>query len=119
MSIVGATLRNFRHESGLSIINLSKETGINPFIITLYEFGILLPDGKDINKFCKYYDCSETFILGIEGNPNIDNIKGDDLPQALKDIGVEQISVAAGHKLTDNEAVELVKFLQKQKQKIK
>lgn len=108
-------LRDLRSDENLSIMQLSKEVKISPFKLAGYELGLILPkDTDELEPIAKYFKVSVDFLLGIEGDPSVEMLTGNALPQKLRDYGIEQMGVRKGHIISDDEADKLIEWMKSQ-----
>jgi transcriptional regulator with XRE-family HTH domain len=77
--------KGFTQEELGNIVNKSKNN------ISQYERGIREPDLNILRRFSEIFDCTLDYLLGNTDNPK--TIKIDDIPEQLKNLGVEYYTV--------------------------
>lgn len=59
-------IRELREDKNLTQAQLAKEIGVNWRTISNYENGIREPNLETIEKFCKFFEVTAGYLLGIE-----------------------------------------------------
>lgn len=90
---LGEKLKILRLEKGLSLQELADKFNVGKTTIANYERGDRKPDYEMIIKFCKFFDVTSDYLLGLTDDPNLVVVKGEDLPKELRDIGVDYLHV--------------------------
>lgn len=66
MSKFGERLKELRLERNLTQVKLCELTGVNQASISAYELKKISPTDDVIITFCKFFNVSSDFILGLE-----------------------------------------------------
>lgn len=76
MSITGDRLRELRKEKGLSIVELSKATGLTRQAISNYETGIRMPRPEPLEILTDFFNVDTDYVLGRSDTKNVLNFNG-------------------------------------------
>ncbi len=68
MSKFAERLKELRLENKLTQQQLSNKTGVNQVTISCYELRKIRPTDEVIITFCRFFDVSADFILGLSDN---------------------------------------------------
>ncbi|MCG8540441.1 MAG: helix-turn-helix transcriptional regulator [Clostridia bacterium] len=116
----GDRLRKLRIEKEMTQEDLAKKFNTGKASISHYESNRRIPDANTIKKYADYFGVTIDYILGITEERNIYETKPAEIPEDLKDLGMEYITLAKDIKrseLTPEEVRELLEFAKKMKKK--
>lgn len=114
MNKINARLKELRIKNNLSIEELSEKTGISILDLTSYEDGTNLIFIKHFEILADFYKIDDE-IVHLLTSDSTEVLKGESLPQLLRDAGVTAISVNRGYKISEETAKSLLEFINSQK----
>jgi transcriptional regulator with XRE-family HTH domain len=118
MSVVGRRIKAVRKKNGFSQKELGDLLKVSQQTIWKWESGINDPDTASIVKIAEWANVSCDYLLGRVKNPNIAIM--DDLPEELKNEGVEALYVlkeALQSGLTADDIQDVLRLAQKMRKK--
>lgn len=65
IEVIGTILRNLRTEKGVTLKEVSIQTGITDSLISKYERGLSEPGLRPLRKLATYYKVSLDYLFGI------------------------------------------------------
>lgn len=90
----GKRLRLLRENENMTQQKLGEIIGVSARVVGYYESDDRFPKDEDtLIKISQYFDVSTDYLLGITDNPTTYKIMKQDLPNKLKDVGVEYLEV--------------------------
>lgn len=96
-------LRKYRIQHGMTQIDLSEKSGINPKTLSSYETGRTEPNLGEIRKLCNVFNCSIAEITGTKER-EIGNITYEDVLVKLPDLQDDELKslIIRTEKILDN-----------------
>ena len=91
---LGHRLRELRKEKKLTIREVSEIFNIGKSTVSDYENNKRSPNYEMLKMFSEFYSVTIDFLLGITSEKNIYTSKAANLPQELRDVGVDYIALA-------------------------
>lgn len=110
----GKRLRYLRQQKGLKQKELSKILELSERAVGNYETDYRFPSQDILNKIADYFEVSIDYLLGRTDDPSAFVLSGDDLPDELKKLGVEELGVDAEvkkHGLTKKDIEEVIEYI--------
>lgn len=66
MDIFCKRLKGLRAEKGITLIQLSQQTGISKSALSNYELGVQIPSAQVIVILSKFFNVSADYLLGLK-----------------------------------------------------
>ena len=92
--VIGERIKQLRIENKLTQNEFGSLFGLYDSTISLYENGKRTPEYGIIMKIADYFNVSIDWLLGRVDNKNLIVIDHENMPKALRDIGVEYLKLA-------------------------
>ena len=92
--MIGDRIRQLRKENNLTQYEFGTLFGLYDSTISMYETGRRTPEYETIVKIADYFNVSIDWLLGRVENKNLIVIDKENMPEALKNIGVEYLKLA-------------------------
>ncbi|PAB61342.1 helix-turn-helix domain-containing protein [Anaeromicrobium sediminis] len=90
----GRRLKLLRESKELYQKDLAKIIGVSSGAIGMYENDKRTPDFETLKKIANYFNVSTDYLLGIVDDPSVIKVSGDNLPDELKEIGIQYLTLA-------------------------
>lgn len=91
-------IKALREKKGLSCVQLAKELGVSSASLGYYERKERVPDIEVLNMFCKYYNVSADYLMGLSDVASLDIEK----QKVANYLGLSEKAVDEIKKQTDN-----------------
>lgn len=120
--MIGKKLKKLREERGLLQKELASKINVSSGAIGMYENEKRNPDYKTLNKLADFFEVSVDYLLGRTDDPKAYVISGDEIPNELKKLGVEELGVeyeVKKHGLTDEDIKDVIDYIRFKAQKNK
>lgn len=90
----GDRLKELRKEKQLSQEQLSKTLNISRRVLGYYETNERFPkDENTLKRIADFFEVTVDYLLGRTARKELAIIEGDNIPQELRDIGIEYLQV--------------------------
>lgn len=90
----GDRLKELRKEKSLSQEQLGEILNISRRVIGYYETNERFPKDEDtLKKIADFFDVTIDYLVGRTDKKELTIIENDDIPQELRDIGIEYLQV--------------------------
>jgi transcriptional regulator with XRE-family HTH domain len=91
--MLGDRLKKLRKGKGVEAQFIAKKLNVSKSTYSGYENNKSMPNYDILKKLADIFDCTTDFLLGRTDSEELAVIENDELPQELKDIGVEYLEV--------------------------
>lgn len=118
----GDRLSQLRKEKGITQLELSKVLKVSSSTISMYERNERDPDTSTLLDLADYFDVSADYLLGRTDNPKAAILKGEDLPDEIKEAGIKEVAILKEFKdagLNQEEIQEIIDWYKWKKEKSK
>jgi len=92
--VIGDKIKQLRQENKLTQYEFGALFGLYDSTISLYETGKRTPEYGIVMKIADHFNVSIDWLLGRVENKELIVIDQDNIPEALRDIGVEYLKLA-------------------------
>ena len=105
-------LKEIRNKHKMNQNEVAKKLEITQGAYSNIERGARIPDAITLNKLADLFNCTIDYILGRTDNEQLAILEGDDLPEELRNVGIEYLEVsrlAQKEGLSPNDIKEIIK----------
>lgn len=115
---LGYRLKKLREEKNWHLEKVASFLNVSIPTISNYERDYRKPDIDTINKLADIFDVSTDYLLGRTDDRDVYVLTGDNVPEELRNVGIEEIGILKEFKnsgFTKEEIREIIEFAKKMK----